>query len=445
MTLRRRPQTATRTLTTDLVLALLAALVGTAWLSWFDASDGARPNDVIAVINESATVLGYSLPFVMLAVPAVLAALRRRGLRASSAGAVAAAAGASALAVSLAAQLRLVLELHYARGVRASVFAGDALTTFVVLFMVGITVAGLLTLRATTVRTATRTVLVLAIGVTGSLTAAFSTATAVNASISDTSCLAGGAVDKTFDVTAIDVDIPRQPLRRPRPEGQDVRAQLRARRDPRPRKRSRRCRSVSATTRSSRWPSAPTRVTASRSTSPTTPPAATMACTSTGWSSTRRPPATTSEPTRARQCRTVRRRTYRYAVPLDNRLEGAHYIHPGSRLPRRGRPRPVRCSRRRAAGFDLLGRHHCRQAARIRLGSHHQAGRRRRGLRQAQHHAHLCFPRGRADAPRDRQRQRADQRRRPVGRRRSSTPLPAPTGPGRSRSTTGPSRSATGC
>src|SRR5438270_8917570 len=161
MTLRRRPQTAMRTITIDLVIAMLASIIGTTWLSWLDASDGVRPNDLVAVVNESATVLGYSLPIVMLAVPAVLAALRRRGVPATSPAAVAAAAGASAVAVGLAGQLRLVLGLHDARGVRIGTAFGDSLTTFVVLFVVGIAVASLLTLRATTLRTATRTVLVL--------------------------------------------------------------------------------------------------------------------------------------------------------------------------------------------------------------------------------------------------------------------------------------------
>src|SRR4051794_11983435 len=95
MTLRRRPQTATRTLTTGLLLGLLAAIAGTAWLSWLDASDGVRPGDLIAVVNESATVLGYSLPLVMLVAPAVFVALRRRGSSASNPAVVAAVAAAA--------------------------------------------------------------------------------------------------------------------------------------------------------------------------------------------------------------------------------------------------------------------------------------------------------------------------------------------------------------
>src|SRR3954471_19362825 len=112
MTLQRRPQTAGHTLTTDLLLAMMAALVGTAWLSWLHASDGVRPGDAVAVVNESATILGYTLPLVMLAVPALLAAFRRRGAIATSLTAVTGVAAASAVAVSLGSQLRLLLGEH---------------------------------------------------------------------------------------------------------------------------------------------------------------------------------------------------------------------------------------------------------------------------------------------------------------------------------------------
>src|SRR3954471_3823299 len=112
----RRDSSKTRSLSIDVVVALLATAVGTAWLSWLNASDGVRPGDAIAVVNESATILGYTLPLVMLAVPALLAALRRRDVPTSSITAVTAAAGASAIAVSAGSQLRLFFA-HYSGGV----------------------------------------------------------------------------------------------------------------------------------------------------------------------------------------------------------------------------------------------------------------------------------------------------------------------------------------
>src|SRR3954453_11022905 len=97
----RCPSSSARSLSSDLFVALLAALLGTAWLSWLNASDGVRPGDAIAVVNESATIFGFTLPLVMLAVPALLAALRRGGARATSLAAVTGVAAASAVAVSL--------------------------------------------------------------------------------------------------------------------------------------------------------------------------------------------------------------------------------------------------------------------------------------------------------------------------------------------------------
>src|SRR3954470_18401161 len=208
MTLQRRPQTAGHTLTKDLLLAMMAALVGSAWLSWLHASDGVRPGDAVAVVNESATILGYTLPLVMLAVPAVLAALRRRDVALSSPTAVTAAAGASAIAVSVGSQLRLVFG-HYSGGVVHPLpLLTDAATVFALLLVVGMTTSALAQLRASSVRHLTRTGLVLVIGLTGSLSAAFTTIAPVTAGATTSSCLAGGAVDKTFDVTAIDVNIP---------------------------------------------------------------------------------------------------------------------------------------------------------------------------------------------------------------------------------------------
>src|SRR3954449_7913855 len=112
----RRDSSKTRLLSIDVVVALLATAVGTAWLSWLHASDGARPGDAVAVVNESVTILGYTLPLVMLGVPAILAALRRRGITPTSTAAVTAVAGASAIAVSAGSQLR-VLFGHYSGAV----------------------------------------------------------------------------------------------------------------------------------------------------------------------------------------------------------------------------------------------------------------------------------------------------------------------------------------
>src|SRR4051794_13606697 len=204
----RRDSSKTRSLSIDVVVALLATAVGTAWLSWLNASDGVRPGDAVAVVNESVTILGYTLPLVMLAVPALLAALRRRGLPPTSTTAVTAAAGASAIAVSSGSQLRLLFG-HYSRAVvRPPPPLTAAATVFALLLVVGITIATALQVRARSFRVLGRTALVLGISATGTFSAAFTNLGAVSAAISNPACLAGGAVDKTFDVTALDVNIP---------------------------------------------------------------------------------------------------------------------------------------------------------------------------------------------------------------------------------------------
>src|SRR4051794_4857494 len=177
----RRDPSKTRSLSIHVLFALLATAVGTAWLSWLNASDGVRPGDTVAVVNESATILGYTLPLVMLAVPAVLAALRRRGVPPSSTTAVTAVAAASAIAVSAGSQLRLVFG-HYSGGaVRPLPLLTDAATVFALLLVVGMTVSTLALLRARAVRHMTRTGLVMVIGLTGSLSAALTTIAPVTA------------------------------------------------------------------------------------------------------------------------------------------------------------------------------------------------------------------------------------------------------------------------
>src|SRR4051812_26791492 len=329
MTLRRRPQTATRTFPTDLILALAACIAGTAWLSWLDASDGARPNDLVAVVNESATLLGYSLPLVMLAVPALLALLRRRGLPATGPVAVTGVAAASAAAVSLGSQLRLLLGGgHSAGGVRPAALLSDTLTLFVVLLVVGAVISSLLTLRATTFRTATRALLVLAISVTGSLTAAFSSAAPVNAAINDSSCLAGGAYDKSFDVTAIDVDIPVNRFGDHDPNGKMY--ALTSALDAIPAEAATQTVSIGL----GDDPIQPLAIRANEGdcveihfTNRATGGDYGMHIDGLEYDQTSSGDHIGANPTSA--VPTGQSTTYRYAVPLDNRLEGAHYIHPG--------------------------------------------------------------------------------------------------------------------
>src|SRR3954452_20796710 len=326
VTLRRSPSNA-RTLSSDLLVSLFAAAAGTAWLSWLHASYGVRPGDAVAVVNESATILGYTLPLVMLAVPALLAALRRGGARATSLAAVTGVAAASAVAVSLGSQLRLLLGEHGV-GVRPSAFVYDTLTLFVGLFAIGVVLTLLLTIRATTVRSATRALLVLAIGVTGSLSAVFSTAGAVNAAVSGTSCLAGGAVDKTFDVTAIDVNIPINRFGDHDPKGKmyALTSQLSA------------IPAEAATQTVSIGlgddPIQPLAIRANEGdcveihfTNRATGGDYGMHIDGLEYDQTSSGDHIGANPTSA--VPTGQSTIYRFAVPLDNRLEGAHYIHPG--------------------------------------------------------------------------------------------------------------------
>src|SRR3954468_2380485 len=374
MTLQRRPQTAGHTLTTDLLVAMMAALAGSAWLSWLHASDGARPGDAIAVVNESATIFGFTLPLVMLAVPALLAALRRRDVPPSSITAVTAAAGASAIAVSAGSQLRLFFG-HYSGGVvRPVPLLTDAATVFALLLVVGMTVSALAQLRANAVRRMTRTGLVLVIGLTGSLSAAFTTIAPVTAGATTASCLAGGAVDKTFDVTALDVNIPINRFGDHDPKGKmyALTSQLSA------------IPAEAALQKVSIGlgddPIQPLAIRANEGdcveihfTNHATGGDYGMHIDGLEYTETSSGDRIGANPSSA--VPTGQSTTYRYAGPVDPRLAGRAHLAPGPpeaggralhpprpRQPARGKPRPVRSPRRRASRLHLLGRQHRRTA-----------------------------------------------------------------------------------
>ena len=90
------------------------------------------------------------------------------------------------------------------------------------------------------------------------------------------------------------------------------------------------------------------------------------ASTSTGSRSRPRRPVTRSDATHVRTSAWVPSRTYRYFVPNDDTLEGAHYIAPARESPG-GRARAVRRARRRASGLELP-EHDDRRSARVGLG-----------------------------------------------------------------------------
>ncbi|WP_310528260.1 multicopper oxidase domain-containing protein, partial [Nocardioides sp.] len=206
MTNPRSESLALRQLAGDLVIATLLAVTGTVWLSWLMSDHDLTTSQLLI---DSAAMLAITLPLVMVAVVVPLN-LAREQLSQQPVIPVSllATAPAAALAISAAHQAHLVFLSAYSTTVSLVDLMGDAASLLVVVVPV---MVALLTLRHLDPAPLLRRWPVVLAVVVGLNTAALTATLAPGASGStpgNTSCLAGGPVDKSFDVTSLNVDIP---------------------------------------------------------------------------------------------------------------------------------------------------------------------------------------------------------------------------------------------
>jgi len=196
--------------TWDALVALVLASVGALWLATLTMSaDTARP-----VVVRAASVAALALPLVVVAVPAALLLLSPHSRRARRPLLDTALVAAGVAAITLAAgnQLRLAMAEGSSSGRVLPVvgLVSDTLVLLLVLVPTAFLLYAVPRLRFTSVRRPALLASTALIAVVVPMTQL--TAGAPSASAAPTSrtaaCLAGIGVTKTFDVTAMDVNIP---------------------------------------------------------------------------------------------------------------------------------------------------------------------------------------------------------------------------------------------
>ncbi|MDX6232847.1 MAG: hypothetical protein QOH68_1847, partial [Nocardioidaceae bacterium] len=198
-----------RRLTGDLLLGSVLGVAGSIWLSWLALRTGAQQGQLAGV---TLSMLWFTLPLAMVGVTLALQAIRR-----SERGeprfpvALLATVPVAAVSVSIGHQLQLTAPRLNLTSLVGGTMALEAAGVLVVLLPLG---SLLLRLRdlgrvSSSRRRRTRLVLVLGLAVATALSTSTLTApTATGAGSAVLPCLKGGPVSKTFDVTALDVDIP---------------------------------------------------------------------------------------------------------------------------------------------------------------------------------------------------------------------------------------------
>ena len=199
-----------RVTVTDLATAVVVGLAGGLWLSWLDlhAGDGGV---LQGPVGHSTTVLAFTLPPVLAILPVTAAALRGR----SGSAALLQSALAAAAALAVGNQLRLVSLDDAGTGLPVLDLLGDAVTVLPV--VVAVLVLGRAWGRMRSGASPVQRLRAVAGAVIASAVALAmvalapvaqaSTPTAATPSATG-SCLDGGSVDRYFDVTATDVNIP---------------------------------------------------------------------------------------------------------------------------------------------------------------------------------------------------------------------------------------------
>ena len=216
MTTDRNASPLPRLLAGDLVVAFLMGVAGASWLAWLQAVGDGRSQGWDALFESVVTNVGFTLPAVLVVVPVTLRALRRdrADVARSTTMAGLVCAPVAAAAMSAGNQLRLVLFDQAPPGLPIITMVGDALSLMVVLLPVAWLVLALRNLRSrqlrSRVRGRARMGLALGLGITTamSMTALVPSAAVGAPSVATAGCLASGPADKTFDVTSLDVKIP---------------------------------------------------------------------------------------------------------------------------------------------------------------------------------------------------------------------------------------------
>jgi len=189
-------------LATDTLLGVLCCVAGSWWLAMLEPDRHGGHDSLLAQVGG---VVGFGLTQTVVVTVVLLAALRADGRAASAARETAWLAPTAALAVALGGELHAMNH-----GLPADIpsFLGDVATGLVVLLpLVGL-VQSVRHSRGTMSPRRARLLLAgvaasVTVAATGALTPLASTAGATTAT-----CLSGGPADRSFDVTALDVDIP---------------------------------------------------------------------------------------------------------------------------------------------------------------------------------------------------------------------------------------------
>ncbi len=308
MTETRSTQTRGGSAAATTTLALVLGVAGSSWLAWTTVSTS-TPVPARGLLISAGLIAAVALPAVLVAVHVTRAALRRAWGRAPGVLVESfAVAPAAALAIALGHQLGQVLLRDDTTSSLLPVLAmvADTVTLLVVLLPLACLLVALLRSQPGRIPMRLRAALVAAVWLLVAAVPAGMAPSAAAPAAESLACLAGGPVDRAYDVTALDVDITVNRYGNHDPVGKmyaltsrlpDIAAAVASR-------------TVSVglpTTRSSRWSSAPTRASASRSRTRTPPRAATSACTSTAsssrpprpatpWARTRRPPCPRARP-----------------------------------------------------------------------------------------------------------------------------------------------------
>ncbi|MGA8979089.1 MAG: multicopper oxidase domain-containing protein [Pedococcus sp.] len=193
----------------DVALAAVMTLVGSCWLAWLSLRTGALTSQQ-AVGHAALSTALVSAPETLLAVPVTLALLRDRGTeqRISATSHVVASSLVAAATLSGGNQLHALFAGAAPSQLAVFALVGDALSLLTVLLPTA-ALAALVTRHRGAPRGTRRSRRVLAAVITAAVAAAASLAASpAQASSPPSGCLSGGAADKTFDVTALDVNIP---------------------------------------------------------------------------------------------------------------------------------------------------------------------------------------------------------------------------------------------
>jgi FtsP/CotA-like multicopper oxidase with cupredoxin domain len=200
------PRPRSRFLLGDLTLALFAAVGGSVWLAWLHPIHGGTGAWSPSIIAGAVTAASQSLPLVLFVVPVTLMASRRGHHAVMVMPMAAAVAGALAVSVSHQAHLAVTASGSGGLALTAATTADASMLLLITVPICGLTMA--MRDRTACFRVP-RALLVLGIGaVTLVGSTGLAPATAAPLTVRGNTCLDGGAVDRSFDVTAIDVDIP---------------------------------------------------------------------------------------------------------------------------------------------------------------------------------------------------------------------------------------------